>query len=63
MGQPKISDCPHCKSGDGMAVYIYEHGWHHVECFTCGYLGPGEGSTRQAIKSHNERCASAPAKS
>jgi len=36
-----------------MAVYAYESGWRHVECNMCFYLGPGEGSIREAIKSHN----------
>lgn len=53
---PKIKACPRCGS-DRVAVYIYESGWHHVECDACLYMGPGEGSTRQAIKSHNASVA------
>lgn len=57
----KILPCPRCGSSD-LTVYEYEHGWRHVECnegfnrpgHLCGYLGPGEGSVRQAIKAHND---------
>ncbi len=49
-----------------MGVYKYDNNWCHVECdngfnsgTNCGYLGPGEGSQRQAIKSHNEKCQQA----
>ncbi len=52
---PKIRPCPYCGLDDRLAVYIYDSGWRHVECLRCNYLGPGEGSIRQAIKSHNER--------
>lgn len=60
---PKIKPCPRCGRTQ-MAVYKYDSGWCYVECdggFNarphCGYMGPGEGSIRQAIKSHNERAA------
>lgn len=53
----KLKPCPACKTTDFLAVYTYEHGWQHVECEKCDYLGPGEGSRRQAIKSYNERVA------
>lgn len=53
---PKMKPCPNCGSGDYLAVYKYDNGWQHVECDNgpCHYFGPGEGSIRQAIKSHNE---------
>lgn len=53
---PKIKPCPKCGE-TGLAVYSYEQsgGTKHVECDKCHYLGPGEGSVRQAIKSHNEK--------
>jgi Zn ribbon nucleic-acid-binding protein len=57
MSRQKISPCPTCQSADEVTVYTYESGWRHVECLTCFYLGPGEGSILQAIKSHNERVA------
>ncbi len=57
MTNPKIKPCPQCNSGERMAVYAYESGWRHVECDKCYYLGPGEGSIRAAIKSHNTRAA------
>lgn len=60
MPYPRKQPCPNCKSAADLDVFKYGHVWFHVEC-RCGYLGPGEGSTTQAIKSHNERCASAPA--
>lgn len=53
---PKIAPCPNCKNDENICVYTYESGWRHVECVKCNYLGPGEGSVRQAIKSHNARC-------
>ena len=57
MAYPKIKPCPTCGSDD-VAVYKYDHGWQHVECDKCHYLGPGEGSAEAAIQSHNERpCA------
>jgi uncharacterized metal-binding protein (TIGR02443 family) len=59
MTNPKIKPCPNCQSGDGIAVYTYESGWRHVECVKCNYLGPGEGSIKAAIKSHNLRMESA----
>jgi hypothetical protein len=56
---PKIKPCPECgaDADEHLAVYIYASGWRHVECTKCNYLGPGEGSNRSAIKSHNNRCA------
>lgn len=56
MSNPKIKPCPRCKS-DFVTVYKYESGWRYVECDArgCSYRGPGEGSIKQAIKSHNER--------
>jgi uncharacterized metal-binding protein (TIGR02443 family) len=53
---PKLKPCPNCKTVDHLAVYSYEQsgGTKHVECNKCFYLGRGEGSIRQAIKSHNE---------
>ncbi len=59
MTSPKIKPCPRCKTDAHMAVYTYENGWRHVECDECLYLGPGEGSIKQAIKSHNERMVEA----
>lgn len=50
---PKMKPCPRCKSDEHLAVYKYDHGGQHVECDGCFYLGPCEGSRRQAIKSHN----------
>lgn len=58
---PKISRCPNCQSDEQMAVYTYDSGWKHVECTKCNYLGPGETSIRQAIKSHNEKFHPSPA--
>lgn len=55
MTNPKPKACPICKSDDRIFVYKYDSGWRHVECISCNYLGPGEGSVKQAIKSHNER--------
>ena len=55
----KIAPCPTCKSDEYIAVYTYENGWRHVECTKCNYLGPGEGSIRQAINSHNARLSQA----
>jgi uncharacterized metal-binding protein (TIGR02443 family) len=52
---PKMKPCPKCKNDDNLAVYTYDNGWRHVECIKCNYLGPGEGSVRAAIKSHNVR--------
>jgi len=51
MTNPKIKPCPKC--GCGLSVYKYDSGWCYVECNNCFYLGPGEGSVKQAIKSHN----------
>ena len=56
---PKMLPCPQC-GNDAVAVYGYDNGMKHVECDRCHYLGPGEGSNRQAIKSHNEKCRSEP---
>lgn len=58
---PKIKPCPLCKS-ENVSVYSYDSGWRYVECDGpgCWYRGPGEGSVRQAIKSHNERTVSTP---
>lgn len=54
---PKIKPCPKCKSAEFLSVYKYDSGWQYVECDYrgCWYRGPGEGSIRQAIKSHNEK--------
>ncbi len=57
---PKIKPCPKCKTAANMSVYKYDNGWQHVECEKCCYLGPGEGSRRQAIKSYNERVKDTP---
>lgn len=56
----KLKPCPECITTEYLAVYTYDHGWQHVECDKCFYLGPGEGSRRQAIKSHNERVGAKP---
>lgn len=56
MSYPKIKPCPQCSSSSDLDVYSYDNGWRHVECDKCFYLGPGEGSIRAAIKSHNEKC-------
>lgn len=53
---PKIRPCPQC-GNEAVSVYGYDNGTKHVECDCCHYLGPGEGSIRQAIKSHNARAA------
>ncbi|MCB1419776.1 MAG: YheV family putative metal-binding protein [Notoacmeibacter sp.] len=55
MAYPRMKTCPTCNSDDRLGVYTYESGWRHVECTKCNYMGPGEGSIRQAIKSHNEK--------
>lgn len=59
MGRPKMLPCPKCGRPDLLEVLTYDHGWRHVECTSrlCDYLGPGEGSIREAIKAHNRRCA------
>lgn len=56
MTYPKMKPCPICGQADTLEVYKYENGWQHVECDlnACGYMGPGEGSILQAIRSHNE---------
>lgn len=57
MSYPKMLPCPRCLSTEHLAVYSYDNGWRHVECDSpdcpAFYLGPGEGSIRQAIESHN----------
>ena len=55
MTYPKIKPCPICDQIDEIGVYTYEHGWKHVECDRCFYLGPGEGRIRDAIRSHNAK--------
>lgn len=52
---PKMKPCPKCGYGDYLSIYKYDSGWRRVECDNgnCQYLGPGEGSVREAIKSHN----------
>lgn len=55
MAYPKMQSCPNCKIADHLAVYSYDNHARHVECDKCFYLGPAEGSIKQAIKSHNER--------
>ncbi len=54
---PKMKPCPNCGKDDYLAVYKYDSGWQYVECDNggCWYRGPGAGSIRAAIKSHNER--------
>lgn len=52
MSNQKIEPCQKCSSND-VTVYKYDSGWRHVECDECFYLGPGEGSIREAIRSHN----------
>lgn len=52
MTVPKTKPCPNC-GNIYVSVYAYENGWQHVECDECHYLGPGEGSTLQAVRSHN----------
>ncbi|WP_100962618.1 hypothetical protein [Bosea sp. FBZP-16] len=54
---PKLAPCPGCGETDGLDVYKYESGWRYVECDLCWYHGPGEGSIREAVKSHNDRVA------
>lgn len=55
MSNPKMKPCPRCGSTEYLKVFGYVGGWRHVECISggCFYLGPGEGSIRAAIKSHN----------
>lgn len=60
MTAPKIKPCPTCGTDERMAVYAYDSGWRHVECIKCNYLGPGEGSIIQAIKSHNAKVSPTP---
>jgi hypothetical protein len=61
----KLKPCPHCGRADMLGVYKYESGWCYVECDNSActgnfYRGPGEGSIRQAIKSHNVKCLALP---
>jgi Zn ribbon nucleic-acid-binding protein len=51
---PKMKPCPNCGNCDNLNMYAYESGWWHVECDKCFYLGPGYGSKREAIRSHNQ---------
>ncbi len=54
MTYPKKLPCPKCGApGDELAIYKYDSLWAHVECDNCYYLGPGEGTFLQAIRSHN----------
>lgn len=53
MSNPKIKPCPNCHDYNRIVVYKYDSGWCHVECTKCNYFGPGEGSIKAAIKSHN----------
>ena len=61
MTYPKIKPCPKCSNPD-MSMYGYgpwpHYDWH-VECEDCDYLGP-VGNKLQAIRAHNERCATTP---
>lgn len=57
MTNQKIKPCPECKTDEYMGVYTYDSGWRYVECDKCYYLGPGCGSVKEAIKSHNERAS------
>lgn len=52
MSAQKIKPCPKC-GADDLAVIRYDSGWRYVECDHCWYFGPGEGSMKEAIKSHN----------
>lgn len=63
MTYPKILPCPCCRRpGDELAVYTYEHGWKHVECDGCHYMGPGAGRILHAIREHNARSRATPSK-
>ena len=53
MTDQKIRPCPTCGKSDRLYVFKYDSGWQHVECDHCGYMGHGEGSRREAIRSHN----------
>lgn len=56
MTYPKIKPCPECsRSGEDLDIYTYPSGWKYVECVRCNYRGPGEGTFRDAIRSHNKR--------
>lgn len=55
MSYQKMKACPKC--GCGVTVYGYDSGWKMVECDNCFYFGPGEGSIKEAIKSHNKSVA------
>lgn len=52
MSYQKIRPCPKCGS-ENLSVYKYDSGRQYVECNSCWYRGPGEGSIRAAIKLHN----------
>ena len=54
MTNPKIKPCPRCAS-PFVEIFVYESGSRRAECTSCWYMGPCEGSIRQAIKSHNEK--------
>ena len=51
---PKIKPCPRCATDD-VAAFNYDSGIWRVECENCDYIGPPEGSKRQAKKSHNDK--------
>ena len=57
MSNQKLKPCPTCKTDEHLEVYKYDSGWRYVECDKCFYRGPGEGSIKQAIRSHNEEVA------
>lgn len=48
----KLKPCPKCGETD-LPIYKYEHGWQHVECDECQYLGPGAGNRIDAARQHN----------
>lgn len=60
MTYPKLKPCDRCQSSDDLEINKYEHGWVHVECVVCNYLGPGEGSILQAIRAHNSAATKPP---
>jgi len=55
MSAPKMKACPNCKTDAHLAVFTYDHGWRHVECEECKYMGPGERNAIQAIRAHNAK--------
>jgi len=55
MTAPRPKPCPRCPDGGDIVVMTYDHGWRHVECLDCDYLGPGAGSKARAIRAHNDR--------